>query len=315
MLATVYGGNVYASYNYGYEWSIYGVSRKQCYEPVIFPTNDNSLTYLGYNVSASTTLSGTNIRNAFIDNSDFWSPSNSNSSVTITLPYKFLLTDINIVNLTSVDVKIKVEGSNNSSWNNPLLGENLNLYSTVDTNTSYSSFRLTFSTSNIQIQRIKLLGKSDFISGGDMSQIGNWSSCAISPDGFVHYASSDNGLFMSYLSSSFGKTVKIHSSSNLNCDIYDKDNNKILIPPTINNAVNPSYTNSVKTYILNNNENIGRINFLSSIPSGTFVTIEDDTGFECYRSDIVSTSNIYPPLGSKPISKIVPNSWGIQYNV
>jgi hypothetical protein len=312
MLATVYGGNVYASYNYGYDWSIYGVSRKECYEPAVYPDNQLSADYLDYNVSASSTLSGTtNIINAFKDDTSIWSPTttDTNRNVTIKLPYKFLLTDINIVNLKSEDVKISVSGSDDGTiWSTPL-GENLNLYSTVDNNgVSYRWFRLRFSTSNIEIQRIKLLGMTDFVSGGIMSQIGNWSSCAISPDGFVHYAGSDTGLNMSYLSSSFGKNVKIHSSSNLNCEIYDKNNNLISIPPTINNVENPSYTNSVKTYILNGNVNIGRINFLSSIPSGTFVTIEDDTGFECYRSDIVSTSNIYPPLGSKSISKIVPNS-------
>lgn len=204
MLATVYGGNVYVSYNYGYNWTIYGVSRRDCCEPVVFPTTtisypaSGSISYLDYNITSSTTLFGTDIRYAFNDNSSlWWSPNINNSSVQITLPYKFILNEVNIVNLTSVDVKITVEGYNGIDWIS--IGTNINLYSTVNTkNISYSSFRLTFSsrnptfsTSDIKIQRIKLIGKTDIVDAGIMSAIGNWSSCAIISE-TQHYAATDS---------------------------------------------------------------------------------------------------------------------------
>ena len=198
MLATVYGGNVYASYNYGYDWTIYGISRKECYEPALYP-NTSSNSYIGYNVSASSNSTAAqsyfNVINAFMDNNLYWSPTDNNSNVIITFPlnYKFLLTEIQIVNLTSVDIRIKVEGSiDGSVWNS--IGDNLNLYSTVNTNTSYSSFKITFySTSNIQIQSIKLLGKTDIVRGGIMSERRNWKSCSIVSE-TQHYATIDSGL-------------------------------------------------------------------------------------------------------------------------
>ena len=287
MLATVYGGYVYASYNYGYDWSIYGVSKKECYEPMVYPNNQVSADYLDYNVSASTTLSGTNIINAFKDDTSIWSPTNTdtNRNVTIKLPYKFLLTDINIVNLTSEDVKISVLGSNDgTNWIYPPIGTNLNLYSTVDNNGfSYRWFRLTFSSSNIEIQRIKLLGKTDFVSAGEISQIGNWSSCAIVNEREHYVASFDTGLFKCVVSSSFGKVIKVFSSvQNANISVYDKKNN--IISGTIN------YSSNIYTINFNSSYDFGRIE--TNIISNGSVTIEDNT-VEVFKRDNVNLSRVF----------------------
>ena len=250
MLATVYGGNVYASYNYGYDWTIYGLSRKECYEPVVYPNTLNNR-YIGYTVSASSTLSGSNIINAFIDDSSFWYPSNNNSNVIINFPlnYKFLLTEIQIVNiLTDKEIRIKVEGSNDgSNWYT--IGDNLNPYSIVNTNTSYNSFKLTFSSlslpfssSNLLIQRIKLIGKTEFNNAGVMSERRNWKSCAIVSE-TQHYATidtgSDVGLYKSVLFIGTGLSIfkpifnSVVSTQNLDWNndfpILSNNSNKLMI--------------------------------------------------------------------------------------
>jgi hypothetical protein len=309
MLATVYGGNVYASYNYGYDWSIYGVSRKECYEPVVYPNNTTS-DYLGYSVIASSTLSGTNIINVFIDDTSIWSPTTVNSSVIIKLPYQFLITDINIVNITSQDVKILVEGTNSNDESNWIpLGNNLNLYSTVDNiGVSYYRYRLTFSSSNIQIQRIKLLGKTDFVSAGAMSQIGNWSSCAIVSE-TIHYASIDSGsnvgLYQSVVSSSFGKFINIVSNTDLSVNIYDKNNNIVTVDPM---KVSYSNLNKVKRIELTNDTDIGRIEFPNVIPRSLFIVNKNNV---IYNSGLLNnlSNNLYPPISSNKLLSLQLKNW------
>ena len=291
MLATVYGGYIYASYNYGYDWSIYGISRKECYEPVVYPNTITSPDYLNYNVSASTTSSG-NIINVFRDDNSIWSPTNTdtNINVTIKLPYNFLLTDINIINLNTQDVKVTVSGSNtNDDSNWIILGNNLNLYSTVDRGVSYYRFRLTFSLSSIQIQRIKLLGQTDFVRAGVMSQVGNWSSCAIQNERTHHVANFNSGIFSHLISTSFGKVIKIFSNSipNPNISVYDKQNN-IIISRTID------FSSNIYTINFNNSYDFGRIE--TNINSNGSVSIEDTINnitSEVFRIDNVSLNRVF----------------------
>ena len=285
MLATVYNGNIYISYNYGYNWSIYGVSNKECNEPIIYPNNYNSNEYLRYKVSASS--NNTSIINAFKEDASFWSPSVNNSFITIELPYKIFLTDINIVNLTSENVLVSVQGSNdNTNWFS--LGSNLNLYSIVNSIISYKIFRITFSSSNIQIQRIKLIGKTDFITAGVLSEKGKWTSCNMSSDGYTHYIGSEDGLYTSYMSSSYGKIVKIYSSIDINCNIYDKSNT--LITNTSN-----TFINSIKTITLNKTTDIGRIEILGTPSLNSKITIEDNDNKLIYSNKILNNI-LYPPI-------------------
>jgi hypothetical protein len=181
------------------------------------------------------------------------------------LNYKFLLTEIQIVNLTSVDIRIKVEGSiDGSVWNS--IGDNLNLYSTVNTNTSYSSFKITFySTSNIQIQSIKLLGKTDIVRGGIMSERRNWKSCSIVSE-TQHYATIDSGLqqglHKSVLFIGSGFTIlkpifnSVVSTQNLdwnnNLPILSNNSNKLMI------FINENFDNQI---------NLKKINIGIAIPA------------------------------------------------
>jgi hypothetical protein len=209
IIATVYDGNVFISYNYGYDWTVYGTSRKLSYEPVIYPSRDlpvleanGNFNYYGYIISASSPAPSNlnSIINAFMEK--LWLPSSTDltPSVTIELPYNFLLKDINIQNRANIqDLRVSVEGSIPGTNLSSTIS-NLNLYSTVPFDKKFKKFKITFNKPNIAISNISLIGLTDFDEGGNLSTIDTWTSCSIINE-TTHYISSDNnGIYRSIVS-------------------------------------------------------------------------------------------------------------------